>query len=98
MGVDIEVKPKTAASEDEGGGFWNSLLYGGSEEDKTANLESPATVKTGGGKSGMSFEDIYSKLDELNQQLQVIASNSTNMSNYVNELRSGGDQGVVIGM
>lgn len=39
----------------------------------------------------MAIKDLYNKLEEMNGQLKVIASNSGNLSSYVNELRSGGD-------
>lgn len=41
--------------------------------------------------SDMAIKDLYNKLEEMNGQLKVIASNSGNLSSYVNELRGAGD-------
>ncbi len=39
----------------------------------------------------MAIKDLYNKLEEMNGQLKVIASNSGNLSSYVNEIRGSGD-------
>ena len=94
-GVDIEVKEKEEKDDSGQALWWDKLLGIVPEKEK----ETVPTVKTFGKKEddGMKLEDIHNKLEELNQKLLTIAQNSSNMSEYVDELRSG-SQGIEIDM
>jgi archaellum component FlaC len=59
---------------------------------KTAEKSSNSAISTATTvSSDMAIKDLYNKLEEMNGQLKVIASNSGNLSSYVNELRGAGD-------
>lgn len=99
-GVDIEIKNKDEKEDSEKASWWSRLL-GRNERLKEENttysgmpIKSPSIKE----EEGMKLEDIHAKLEELNQQLQQIAQNSGNMSDYVDELRAGSNQGIEIDM
>jgi len=97
-GVEIEMKNKEDKEnkEEEEASWWSKLLglSPQKEEESTPTVKPKATTK----EEGMKLEDIHSKLEELNTKLQMIAQNSNNMSEYVDELRSGSNQGIEIDM
>ena len=96
-GVEIEMKNKEdkEKKEEEQASWWSKLLgLSPEKEETTPAVKAKAATK----EEGMKLEDIHTKLEELNQKLQVIASNSGNMSDYVDELRAGSNQGIGIDM
>ncbi len=57
----------------------------------TGNKLATSISTTTNTNQDMAIKDLYSKLEEMNQKLGIIASNSGNLSSYVNELRASGD-------
>src|SRR5690606_26083042 len=93
-GVDIEVKESSSKDSDSEQASWWDRLFG--QVPKTE--ETQLSIKpTGTVEQDMSLRDLHQKLEELNQKLDIIASNSNNMSQYVDELRTNSSS-IKIGM
>lgn len=72
--------------------WWDRIFNPVPEEERETKAKVEAMIEPGEkGEEDLSIRDLYEKLDELKAELQIISSNSSTLSSYVNELRMGGD-------